>query len=354
MSNNTYLLTTKGPDKPRYGKDSATRGLLVASTSIPVFWYMLFDETSLVLGPARNKSESPYHHLTTATAEGLARAESHWPAVSTVIGSKLASLFQTWLSFVREHALKYIHCETAEWSWMFDTPEAFEKELRACLRAVKRRRPKSDRGLPAAWIHLLGQAHVGFRRGKPYPLGNLSYCGGSFGLEVPWSEETNVCCGSLSERARKTPAFGAGPGDLRPYLEQVWGPINAYRQAVCSCKGLTFRLQVGVKYDAVVKRTCIKCGKGRVIGGEYHLDTYMACEDPDETVEEFLRRIGLKDWVCAGCGHGEANVGVGFEMEDDGESVKFMEVAVRCVSCGRLGYCAGWEEWHRTEMFDEV
>jgi hypothetical protein len=122
MSNNTYLLMTRGPDKPRYGKDSASRGLLVASTSIPVFWYMLFDETSLVLGPGKDELESPYHHLTTETAEGLARAERRWPTASAVIGSQLASLFQTWLFFVREHALKYIHCETAEGSWMFDTP----------------------------------------------------------------------------------------------------------------------------------------------------------------------------------------------------------------------------------------
>ncbi len=362
MSNNTYLVTTATPDKPRYGDDSASRGLLVASTSIPVFWYMLFDETSLVLGPGKDESESPYLHLTTATTEGLARAERRWPTASAVIGSHLEPLFQTWLSFIREHALEYMHCETAEWSWMFDSPEDFEEELRTCLHAVGLPPDPSwrDEGLASEWNHLLGQAHVGFGRGGWEPLGNLSYCGGSFSLEVPWSEEVYRVAGVMSDATRNAPAFGAGPEDLQRYMKGVRGPIHEYRQAVCSCGGTTFRLQIGTgEFKGVVRRQCAGCGRTKMIGGQYRMDTFAGSGvEVDETEEVFWGRVAPVDWTCAGCESGMANVGVGFEMgrgaTHDLPLVDFMDVGVRCVTCGRMGSCSGWEEWHGDEMFDEV
>lgn len=192
MSNHTSLITTAEPTKPPRGKRLTKHSLLIAASSIPVFWYMLFDKTSLVLGPTKNDSESAYLYLTTTAADGLARADRRWRTASAIIGSHLVPLFQTWLSFVREHSLGYLHCETVEWSWMFDTHEAFEEELRTCLRAVghslKQARHES-RGPAAEWRHLLGQAHVGSHHGDLDPLGNLSYCGFSANAEVPWAEE---------------------------------------------------------------------------------------------------------------------------------------------------------------------
>jgi hypothetical protein len=362
MSNNTYLLTTAAPDKPRYGDGSESHGLLVASTSIPVFWYMLFNETSLVLGPGKDESKSPYLHLTTLTTEGLARAQGRWPTASAVIGSQLAPLFQTWLSFVREHALGYVHCETAEWSWMFDTPEAFEAELRTCLHAVGLPPDPSwrEERLPPEWNHLLGQAHVGFGRQGLEPLGNLSYCGGSFGLEAPWSEEVYRVAGVMSDQTREAPAFGAGPDDLQGYMKRARGPIHEYRQSGCSCGGTTFRLQIGTgEFQGVVRRQCADCGRTKIIGGLYRMDMF-ACSgvEVDETGEVFWQRVVPMDWMCAGCGSGVANVGVGFEMgrgaTHDEPLVDFMDVGVRCVTCGRMGSCSGWEECHGDEMFDEV
>src|SRR5205823_4959409 len=109
--------------------------LLMAAMSIPVFWYMLYDEDSLTLGPEHDNPDRSYLHMTTPTAEGLARAESRWTAVRDVLGGSVGSLFRTWVSFVREKASTYIHCETAEWFWMFDTHEKFEQELCLCLAA---------------------------------------------------------------------------------------------------------------------------------------------------------------------------------------------------------------------------
>src|SRR5262249_11648652 len=135
MSNNTFLYSNPGPTKPLYGKCPDQGHLLMAAMSIPVFWYMLFDEGSLAPGPENEKSDRSYLHLTTPTADGLARAEGRWPTTSRVFGRQLAALFQTWVSFVKARADAYIHCETAEWYWMFKSHDEFEAELRTCLAA---------------------------------------------------------------------------------------------------------------------------------------------------------------------------------------------------------------------------
>src|SRR5262249_50849766 len=126
VSNQTFLYSTPGPMKPPYGECPPEGCVLMAAMSIPAFWYMLFDEGSLALGPDKENKGQSYLHLTTPTAEGLARAEDRWPAVCRVLGRNSAALFQTWLSFVRSKAKAYLHCETAEWFWMFKTHDEFE------------------------------------------------------------------------------------------------------------------------------------------------------------------------------------------------------------------------------------
>src|SRR5262249_1721423 len=160
--------------------------------------------------------------------------------------------------FVREHARDYLHCETAEWSSMFDTPEQFEEELRTCLRAFDRIPDTSpdDFELNEEWGRLLGQAHVKVGDYGPEPLGNLSYCGLPGRHEVPWSEEDRAPCGMMSAKTIATAAFGDGPDDLRRYMEGVRGPSHEYRQSVCACGNVTFRLQLGTgEYAEAVRRT---------------------------------------------------------------------------------------------------
>ena len=74
----------------------------------------------------------------------------------------------------------------------------------------------------------------------------------------------------------------------------------------------------------------------------------------DEPEEIFWRRVGPTDWTCDGCGNGVANVGVGFELARGGSVVAYMKIGQRCVTCGRMGSCSGWEEWNGLEIIDEV
>jgi hypothetical protein len=104
----------------------------MASLSIPVFWYMLYDANSLTLGLGKGDGDDPdyrYLHLTTPTEEGLARAEGRWPAVSLILGSAVTPLFRSWVAFLRKKANTYLHCETAELYWMFGDHLKFKQRL---------------------------------------------------------------------------------------------------------------------------------------------------------------------------------------------------------------------------------
>jgi hypothetical protein len=311
----------------------------MAAMSIPVFWYMLFDEGSLALGPDKENKGSSYLHLTTPTAEGLARAEDRWPAVCRVLGRNSAALFQTWLSFVRSKAKAYLHCETAEWFWMFKTHDEFDAELRTCLAAFDHIPERTKKGIARNkwWDRLLGQAHVGTgRRGGLEPLGNLSYCGFAYHYEVPWSEESNIVCGVMSEKVRTEPAFGDQPEDLLRYLESVYGPAGVSRLLRCRCGGQVFRLLFSREGAEGALRTCTCCSTPSFV-----LNSKQYWED--------ARPVA---WACKGCGGAEANIGVGFELDHTETSTEFISVGQRCVRCGRLDRCLGWEETESLSWMD--
>lgn len=158
----------------------------------------------------------------------------------------------------------------------------------------------------------------------------------------------------MSAKLVKKPAYGKGAKDLQRYMEWIRGPIHAFRLARCSCRLTEFRLQLATgKYRGLVYRTCVACGRGRVIGGQYAMDVYPDVEI-DELMDQFWQRIKSTNWACEDCGKGETNVGVGFTLSRGGKLIDFMRVGQRCVACGRLGSCSGWEESNGTWMFDEI
>jgi hypothetical protein len=343
VSNQTFLYSTAKPDKPLYGQCPEEGRLLMAALSIPVFWYMLYDEDSLRPGPEHDNPSRTYLHLTTPTAKGLARAGRRWPAVSRVLGRQHTPLFLTWVSFVRDHADAYLHCETAEWFWMFPTHQAFETSLCDCLQAFDNipDRQGEDRKLNGWWDKLLSQAHVSTRntaiwKNELVPLGNLSYCGFSYHYEVPWSEDHNVYCGVMSEKVCQARTFGGGPNDLHRYLKSVWGPVHATRLSKCLCGSREFRLRF-VRGRAA-QRICTRCSAEHYIG----------------TSGDNWNRSKPAAWKCKGCRGDRANIGVGFGLDDVGEYVQYMHVAQRCVQCGLLDHAVSWEEFYDNRLFRMV
>jgi hypothetical protein len=335
MSNDTFLYSTPKPEKPLYGKCPATADLLMASYSIPVFWYMLFDKQSLKLGPTHDNPNIQYLHMTTPTADGLALAESRWPDVSRVLGASTESLFRVWVEFVRKKAKKYIHCETTEWYWMFDTHKKFEAELKLCLDAfthIPKPRGKK-RKLNKWWDKLLGQAHAGARGNRVETLGNLSYCGYGSHYSVPWGTEADDACGKLSEKLCKAPAFGKVPADILAYHHR-WGGVHEFRVSKCKCGSEVFRLKY---HQASAQRSCVSCGAEHFI-----------CEG-----EEWWNHYTPEEWKCKACGANVCNLGVAFYI-DDNDWVSFMTIGQRCGKCGKIGCCVGIDCAGHDELYEQV
>lgn len=166
----------------------------MANNSIPVFWYMLFDQGAVVLAEEPDEDGpgfSTYHALTKPTPEAVALARSRWPRVRDVLGAGADDLFNTWAGYVESKAGPHIHCETFEWSWLFKTPRLFEIHLNHCIAAFDHV-PGRRKGRPALnkwWRELLGQCGALDGDENVVPLGEFTYCGWGLGQDVPWSEE---------------------------------------------------------------------------------------------------------------------------------------------------------------------
>jgi hypothetical protein len=197
MGNETYLISTATLSKPPFDPYVSGRRrelLLAAKNSIPLFWYMLFDRESLV--PSEGLAESggarPYLALSDSTARALGLARSRWPFVRVVLGTQTDDLFARWTGFVERYAADFVHCETWEWSWLFETPRAFRSHLRACLAAFDHV-PRIREGRPVLnrwWRELLGQCGAVDREDNIRPLGDFSYCGVTYGgNKMTWSRE---------------------------------------------------------------------------------------------------------------------------------------------------------------------
>jgi hypothetical protein len=193
MSNQTDLISTDSPRKPKDRECPEEGRLLYAFECIPVFWYMLFDEASIVRAEPPDGAEAitDYPALSKPTAEALALARARWPHVRTVLGAETDDLFSRWTSFVEENAAAYLHCETWEWFGGFETARALERELKTCLGAfdhIPRRRGGSP-SLNMWWRSLLEQCQGLDEEENVKPLGDFTYCGFASSKQVPWGED---------------------------------------------------------------------------------------------------------------------------------------------------------------------
>jgi hypothetical protein len=191
MSAYTFLLSTASPQKPPEAEVSGAE-LLYANHCIPLFWYMLFDEASIVRARYADEpggERTAYPAMSKAAADALALARARWPGVREVLGATAAGLFGKWLGYVEERASGYLHCETWEWFEQFDSYRAFSRELRTCIRAFDRipTRRKGRLAMNGWWENLLDQCQASCDGAAVKPLGDFTYCG--FGKGVPWSDQ---------------------------------------------------------------------------------------------------------------------------------------------------------------------
>ena len=115
---------------------------------------------------------------------------------------------------------------------------------------------------------------------------------------------------------------GEDVADLRSWLHELPGAPQVHEFAVLGCgqHGDERPTWSYIEADAsagVARRRCLACGHSA-----YMLDSDTRWTHPPM-------------FACQGCGHSIAEIGVGLNLPD-GENVRWVAVAVRCVECGRL------------------
>jgi hypothetical protein len=188
MSAYTFLLTTDSSRKPPAGA-AAESELLHAIHCIPVFWYMLFDEGSIVRARYDgDEVEEPTHYpaLSKPARDALALARTRWPGVREVLGDLAERLFAQWVRHVETRDAGFFHCELRDWFADFGTYRDFAQELRTCIRGFDRPPARRNRRLVLNrwWDSLLDDCQV-LDEGGVRPLGDFIYCG--YGKGAPWS-----------------------------------------------------------------------------------------------------------------------------------------------------------------------
>jgi hypothetical protein len=182
MANRTFLLSTDLPTKPADG--ARVDILCAASYMIPLFWYMLFDQSSIISASAATEDgkEVEYPYLSRSGNEAISAALARWPAVRAVVGPEHEPLFYTWHSFVEPRSKGFLQCETVELWMMFDDTASFVRHVELCLQALTQ---PIGSGLSPAWRELLGQANV-LNGEAVSPPGSYSFCGYDWVHPVPW------------------------------------------------------------------------------------------------------------------------------------------------------------------------
>jgi hypothetical protein len=198
MANRTYLFRA---DLCPCSIDGAPKGqvLCAASYSIPVFWLMLFDISSIVETQAMEEGRvepNRYPCMVALAQEAIRLAQSRWPAVQIAIGPAYEPLFRMFCEFIRTTPGKFIQCETQELWWLMEPDtEGFLSGLQGSLSTFgtavyeATRTPGLPRRLSKPWIELLNGSRVSVRHGimPPGVVRNPeSLCGYACIRDVPW------------------------------------------------------------------------------------------------------------------------------------------------------------------------
>jgi hypothetical protein len=189
MANRAYLIQSDSPAPADYDPD--TDILAASKYSIPVFWYALFDESSVLAKPAEMEygTSIPYPFLATTTAAAKSRFAGRRVFMQLLLPQSVAAVFEDFARLLDAVETSHIHLETLE-LWMMDEPEKFQPHVEACLRAFEL--PKhgvASSVLPATpeWRELFDQAQIDASNiagtVKPYML-----TGSSWARPVTWKE----------------------------------------------------------------------------------------------------------------------------------------------------------------------
>jgi hypothetical protein len=123
---------------------------------------------------------------------------------------------------------------------------------------------------------------------------------------------------------------GSSPEDLREYLEALTRSsyaINEFRLSRCLCGEVRFNLEVE-QDEGIARRICVECKR-----------EHFVCD----SAEHYQADQRLKKYKCVACTSEVANVGVGFSLYEDKQTVHWLYVGNRCAQCGVLGCMVDWK-----------
>ena len=110
--------------------------------------------------------------------------------------------------------------------------------------------------------------------------------------------------------------------DLRTWLTELSGGPEVHETVVLHCgnhddASATWAYAEADATSGIARRRCLACGTAHPL-----LDSEQRWTHPPM-------------WACQGCGQSIAELAVGLSLPD-GERVRWLALAARCVQCGRL------------------
>lgn len=159
MGNRTYLIQASVAEPFQYD-DSSPDVLAAAENCIPVFWYSLFDQSSIVENtvPLSDGQTMSYPCLVTSTVEAQGWCHERRPLLEQVTPPSHLPVLEAWLRFIETIQSAFVHLETAEFCMMADDNEEY---FRSCLRAYEEPLPEgASLGSSPDWAGMLDVAQI--------------------------------------------------------------------------------------------------------------------------------------------------------------------------------------------------
>jgi hypothetical protein len=123
--------------------------------------------------------------------------------------------------------------------------------------------------------------------------------------------------------------YGDSRADIRPellrYSKRNEYPVQHFADAVCTCGGRLFTLEVDDDEGAAV-RACVGCKDRHPIGDS----------------ADYLDEAELEKSECV-CGEDVFEITAAVSLYDDSEDVRWLYLGCRCPACGLTGCYGDWK-----------
>jgi hypothetical protein len=185
MANHTFLIQASAPAPFQYD-DNSPHVLAAAKNCIPIYWYSLFEPSSMAPNsvPCNDGSTFTYPCFVTPTSEARARCRNRKQILERLTPSSHRSVLNAWLGFIEAIETPFLHVNTAEFCMMDD---GYEEHFRSCLESFDQ--PPESFGADHAWLEMLDMAQIDPDNLAGTVVGHR-LAGFQWSRPVPWNWKT--------------------------------------------------------------------------------------------------------------------------------------------------------------------